>query len=391
MNVLIKILNAIVKEHWPKILHVLLATLAGAVIFPITVVLTGLNGNDWTPIFIKVFIAIALLVPLGWPLRTAWEAGTIKAVSQYWYSTAPVMVVTAVILLLGILDTTRPLGIALGLIIDTVAVLIIGVYAFCQRFLYAALLEAPSSAHVDLADSEVNAKKVFRVVLAILAWEWFGAWYLVTFSPQLDATTGIVAILSLGIIVFTSYSMGFSGDTGQKILMYSAATVFTVLSLVLIDRAIENATVSRFLLGGYIGQTLKNPTGQGSIGLIGWITILIFLDLVGVTIAWIQQKIWISKLTFVMVMTLAIYLVGSWIATTGFSLRKAIDQITLVLNPSIQNLSNDIATGLLVAGLVGIVAAAATTIHSIKEGKLPAASLAMFSLSAFVVYELVFV
>ncbi len=386
MNIVIKIMDAIVKEHWPKLLHVLFATLAGAVIFPIAVVLTSLGGNERSPAILKLVIAIALLIPLLWPLKKFWSTGDIRAVSHCWYSIAPVAIIIAAILLLGLSEQTRPLGITLGLILDTVAVLIIGIFAFCQRFLYAALVEAPSSAKVDLADSEVEAKKVFRVVLAILAWEWFGAWYLVTFNSQLTVTTGIIAILSLGIIVFTSYSMGFTGQTGQKILMYSATAAFVVISLVLIDKAINDKALSEFLLGGYFGSALKHQT---KIGIVGWITILVLIDLIGVTIAWLTQKLIISKLTFVAVMTLTVYLVGNWIVSTGFSLKDRINEISDYLDPHTATLPSNICITLILASIVGAIASVAGAITGIKKGELPAVSLAIFSICALVLYQLV--
>ncbi len=388
MDIVVHILNALARKHWPKFVHILLATLAGAVICPIVVIFTAL-GEGYAPGITKFLAAVILLgIPAILFYRADWNP---KNISRWWYVAIPSMVITAVILLLGISNETRPMGIALGLIINTVAILIVGVCAFSQRFLYA-MTEAASSAKIDYADSEVEAKKVFRVALAILAWEWFGAWYLVTFSPQLTITTGIAAILSLGIIVFTSYSLGFSGKTGQKILMYSAAAAFTIISLVLVDRAIESEVVSKFLLGGYLGSALKN---QSKIGIVGWITIIVLMDLMSTTISWALQEKVKNKVIriygLVLEITLVVYLVGNWIVSTGFSVGDSIRQLSLLMDPYTTDLPPNIQIPLILGAVVGVIGSSATTVICIKKAdNIPARSVAVFILCALVLYQLVF-
>lgn len=396
MNVLIKILNAMAKEHWPKLLHALFVTLAAAIICPVIVIITGLDGNAMT--FVKIILAIAVLSPILRPLciyrynRSAAAGSGNVALAQWWYSAIPVMIVAATILLLGIFKDTRPIGVTLGLIIDTVALLVIGVYAFSARFLYAALVEATTSADVDVADSEVNAKKMFQVVLAILAWEWACAWFFVTFSPQLTPAMGIIAVLSLGIIVFTSYSLGFSGATGQKILMYGAIAAFTIICLVLIDRAVQSDEVSKFFLGGYIGNALKNPTT--GIGVLGWITIIVFIDLISTTISWAMQEKVKDKVIrvygLVVEITLVVYLIGSWIVSTGFSVGKAIQRLSGVMEPYTTDLPVEARIALIIGAIVGIVGSCAAGIICIRKADIPARSVAVFTLCALVLYQFVF-
>lgn len=405
MNVLIKILNAIAKEHWPKLLYPLFVTLAVAVICPIIIAITGLDGGKAitepsggkTMIYVKIILAIAILSPILRPLYVYRSAGSgPRALAQWWYSAIPVMIISAIILVLGVSEDTRPIGVALGLIINTVALLIIGVYAFSTRFLYAALIEAPTSADVDVADSEVNAKKVFRVILAILAWEWAAAWFFVTFSPQLTPAMGIIAILSLGIIVFTSYSLGLSGDTGQRILMYGAIATFMIICLVLIDRAIQNKQVSQFFLGGYIGNSLKNPMSSGAIGIVAWITILVFIDLTGTTISWaLQEKVKnkeIRTFTLVIDVTLVVYLVGNWIISKKFSMEESIEKLLSHMDNSaaVTQLPEDIRILLILGAVVGTIASCATAINCIRKTNIPVRSIAVFTFCALILYYFVF-
>jgi len=400
MNVLIKILNAMAKEHWPKLLHPLFITLATAVICPAIIVITGLDGGKVIT-FVKIILAIAVLSPLLRPLlihrynRTASSTSRIN-LAQWWYSAIPVIIVTAAILLMGVPEDTRPIGVALGLIIGTVALLVIGVYAFSVRFLYAALIEAPTSAHIDVADSEVEAKKVFQVILAILAWEWAAAWFFVTFSPQLTPAMGIIAVLSLGIIVFTTYSLGFSGETGQKILMYGSIAVFIIICLVLTDRAIQSDKLSGFFLAGYIGKSLKDPMSGGAIGIIGWITIIVFIDLMGTTISWALQNVLKNKeirtFTLVVDVTLVVYLVGNWIVSQGFSVKKSIEGLFSHMDryAAVTQLSGDIRILLILVAVVGTIASCATAIVCIRKTDIPVRSVAVFTSCALVLYYLVF-
>lgn len=125
------------------------------------------------------------------------------------------------------------------------------------------------------------------------------------------------------------------------------------------------------------------------IGIVGWIAILVFLDLAGIAIAYKQEKKWISKLTFAIVMTFAIWLIGNWISSTTFSLQEVIEKITLVIDIPNRNLSTDITIALILTAIIGAVASVATAVNALKEGILPAKSVAIFALSSFVLYQLI--
>ena len=171
----------------------------------------------------------------------------------------------------------------------------------------------------------------------------------------------------------------------------------------------ERAQCSKFILE----NTPKGPIIAArdyvrslEIGIVGWIAILVFLNLMGVTIAWGVQKMWVSKLTFAVVMTLVIYLIGSWISSTGFSLKDTIHTLAKKIAPAVGDLSHDIVIALIVAAIIGAVASAAAVINGIQGSAVPASTTAVsggrkgskfptwavagFALSTFVLYQLVF-
>ncbi len=396
MDALIEFLHNVAAHEWTRALRIFLLALAAAVVCPVIIVMTGLGGDSasWSPLVIKTILILGVLCPLLWPLTiyryNSITAGHHVAISEWWYCAIPVIVITAVILFFGIFETTRPLGIALGLVINSVAVLVIGVYAFSGRLIYAITVEAPTSAEVRVADAEIPAKAMFRTVLSILVWEFAMAWYLTAFNGQLTIRTGMFAILSLVIIALTSYSLGLKGELGQKILMYGAITIFVGILLLLVDKLLNDQTFTDFLTSGYIGSQLKSLK-TSDIGIVGWIAILIFIDLMGTTIAYWTEKLVIRHTTFAIVMTSTIYLVGTWITTTSFSLELVIKKITAALNPAIQTLSNDVVIVLLLAAIVIAVASAVAMIHRIHAGSFPAVPTALFALATFAFYQLLFV
>ena len=140
-----------------------------------------------------------------------------------------------------------------------------------------------------------------------------------------------------------------------------------------------------------VGQDGQNVSFLPQIGIVGWIAILVFVYLGGATIAYKKQNVSINNLSFTIVMTLGTYLIGDWIISTGFSLKKSINTLTAFFGPNIHNLSNDIVIALVIGGIVGLLACAASAVSSIKKTYFPAWSIAGFSLAAFILYQLVFI
>ncbi|MEK7075061.1 MAG: hypothetical protein AAB968_04830 [Patescibacteria group bacterium] len=366
MDLIIKILHAAVKKNWPIALRIFLIGLLCAIAYPILTVLAGINGNALSPAIIKVVLALACVVTSAailWQWQWMWNT-----LPQWWRSGIPLLGVAAIMLLCGAIPPVRSLGVGLGMIMSSMGLFIVAAYAFMTRFLYAALIEAPTSAETDVADAELPAKAVLRTILAILAWEWFGAWYLTTFSPQITMTTGLFAFFSLGIVVLTSYSLGYKGETGQKILLYGAITALILLSLILLDRMIQQGDVSNFLTSGYFGSELKRMgISKSTIGVVGWIAILLFIDLTGTAIAWATQKMFIRHLTFAMVIALGAYLMGNWIVAEEFSMKKSIETLTAFLAPNVRNLSKDVMLALTLGGIAGSVVCTAGIVTGIKK------------------------
>lgn len=340
---ILRVIRAIAADRWPKVLYVFLIALAAAVICPLIVVIAGLRDDGWSSIIVKLVVVIAVLIPLARPLATYRYSGRV-ALSSRWHCAIPIMLITAVMLLLGVFETTRPLGVLIGLIANSIAILVVGVYAFSIRLIYAITVEAPTSANVDVADADIDAKAVFRVVLAILAWEWFAALFFVAFSPQLTITIGMLAIVSLGIVALTGYSLGFKGELGQKILMYGAIAVFVGISLVMTDRLLNNDSFTGFISSGYIGRQIKNAgqpqqtvqTPQAAqapqaaeksapakkMGVFGWIFFLVLIVVVGRLGTHIagkdkdgKDRDIICQVSVLIALILAFYLLGSWIAS----------------------------------------------------------------------------
>ncbi len=394
MNTIFKILHALATKNWPIALRVFLIGLLCAAIYPVITVITGLDGTAWSPFVVKIILALGCVAGgliLLWKYAWKWSV-----LPQWSRCAIPIACIATIMLICGAIPPLRSLGVALGLVASSVGLLVIAIYVFSARLLYAAFIEAPSSADVDLADAEIPAKEVFRTILAILAWEWFGAWYLTTFSSEITMATGIFAFFSLGIVVLTSYSLGYKGETGRKVLMYSALTAFILLSFILLDRMILGGMDMHgnitFLTSGYIGGKLKaQGISTSQIGVVGWIAILVFLDLAGVAIAWATEKPLISKLTFAIIATLSVYLAGSWITLKGFSMKKSIETLTAFLSDDVRGLSHDITIALTLGAIVGGIACIAGAITAIRRENFPAWSMAGLSIALFVLYQLVFI
>ena len=347
MDTIIKILHAITKKHWPIALHVFLIALLCAAIYPIVMIVAGING-DGSSLWIKIILMLGC-VAVGTrilPGRSSmgWMCGW-SALPQWQRCAVPFIISIAVILILGAIPPSRPLGIAISMIISSVGVLVIAVYAFCTRFLYAAFVEAPSSKKADLADSEEPAKEVFRTILAILAWEWFAAWYLITFSPTISVTTAMIAFFSLGIVALTSYSLGFKGETGQKVLLYGALGIFIAVSLVLVDKTVQEGHLKKFLTSGYIGSqftpdktqaqqekmqkvsplpqkteddktkdTKKSPeSANEKIGILGWMIIFAIIIILGRMLAYSTGNAIFFIIAIYIIILLTIYFAGRWV------------------------------------------------------------------------------
>ena len=316
VKIFIKILHATASDNWPKALHIFLLALAAAILCPMLAVLAGLNGESASPTIVKVILLLAALAPLSWPLYVYRYNRAARGIelSPYWHSIIPVSVFSAVVLGLGIFEATRPLAMLMSLVVNSIAVLAIGAFAFSARLIYAIGVEAPTSASVDVADAEIPAKAVFRVALAILAGEWFLAWYFIAFSAQLTVFTGTLVLCSMVIIVLTSYSLGIKGDVGQKILMYGAATVFTGISLLFVDRLLINKSVIDFLTFGYVGKQFA------TLGVLGWTVILVLIVAAGRFGTYLagqdkdgKDRDIICRVSVLIAALLACYLVGSWI------------------------------------------------------------------------------
>ena len=352
MNRLIAFIHNIATYGWSGLLRVFLIALMAAVLFPIVTVIAGLDdytavkvanssgqltslGNDYTAV--KVLLILVALAPIAWLLIRYWRTGSLP-LSQWWQCAIPMMIGTVVILLLGIFETTRSLGVMLGLLVDSIAVLIIGAYAFSTRLIYAITVEAPTSAEVDVADAEIHAKAMFRTILSILVWEWFIAWYLIAFNAQLNMKTALFAFVSLIIITLTSYSLGLKGELGQKILMYGAITVFVGVSIVMVDRLLNNPEFTGFMTSGYIGSQLKDagqpqqaapapkvaapqipqPAGKPApvkMGVFGWMFILLLIVVLGRIGTQLSGKPDVCRISVAIALLLALYLVGALIVS----------------------------------------------------------------------------
>ena len=352
MNRLIAFIHNIATYGWSGLLRVFLIALMAAVLFPIVTVIAGLDdytavkvanssgqltslGNDYTAV--KVLLILVALGPLAWFLMQYRRTGGLP-LSQWWQCAIPMMIGTVVILLLGIFETTRSLGVMLGLLVDSIAVLIIGAYAFSTRLIYAITVEAPTSAEVDVADAEIPTKAMFRTILSILVWEWFIAWYLIAFNAQLNMKTALFAFVSLIIITLTSYSLGLKGELGQKILMYGAITVFVGVSIVMVDRLLTKTEFTDFMTSGYIGSQLKDAgkpqqatpppqvadppmsqsTGKSAptkMGVFGWMFILLLIVVLGKVGAQLSGKPDVCRISVAIALLLALYLVGASIAS----------------------------------------------------------------------------
>lgn len=137
------------------------------------------------------------------------------------------------------------------------------------------------------------------------------------------------------------------------------------------------------------------------VGIVGWIAILVFLDLGGIAISWAIQdpknpewSLFISKLTFAIVMTLGVYLIGTWIVSTDFSIKEVIEGITISLAPSVEKakeLHHDIIIAITLGSIVAVAGFTAGAVTGIKKGGFPAWCLAGLSLAIFVLYQLLFV
>lgn len=317
MDLIIKILHAAAKKNWPIALRIFLIGLLCATVYPIVTVLAGIDGNAWSPIIVKFILALACIAAgaaVLWQWQWMWST-----LPQWWRDGIPLLGVAAVILICGAMPSVRSLGVGLGLVMSSAGLFIIAAYAFVTRFLYAALIEAPTSAEADVADSELPAKAVLRTLLAILAWEWFGAWYLTTFSPQITMTTGLFAFFSLGIIVLASYSLGYKGETGQKILLYGALTAMIILSLVLLDRMVQQGDMTNFLTSGYVGRELKITETISDTGIVSmsrnwlmWFVLCCFIIIAGRIGSYITEKDIVCIIAIYIVIVLIIYLITSW-------------------------------------------------------------------------------
>lgn len=311
LDFIVDILHAAVKKHWPIALRIFLIGLLAAAVYPIITVLAGIDGDAWSPVIIKIMLALACIaagVTALWQWQWKWNT-----LPQWWRSIIPLLGVAAIMLLCGIVPSMRSLGVGFGLMMSSMGLLIIASYAFIGRFLYAALIEAPTSAEVDVADAELPAKEVLRTILAILAWEWFGAWYLTTFSPQMTMATGMIAFFSLGIVVLASYALGYKGETGVKILMYGALAVFIILSLVLLDRMVQQGDVTNFMTRGYMGGQIKSATTNW----LMWFVICCAIVVAGRIGSYITDKDIVCIVAIYVVIVLVISLIANWMISVN--------------------------------------------------------------------------
>lgn len=262
MDAVVKILHAIAVNQLSTIRRVFLVALACAVVYPMVTIITSLDGDSFTPFLLKFFLVLILVGTGIFPLwKWQWKWSALKP----WLRHAiPIIFGAAILLFGGMIHPVRPLAVIISLLIASLGLLIIAVFCFSGRLLFALLIEATTSSEVAAADAEIPAKEVFRMMLGILAYEWFIAWFVITFSPQLTITTTTLAFLICGIVILTSYSLGFKGELGKTILFWSGLGILLILSLVLVDRMIEQGDLGEFFTKGYVGKELKSKTGTDS-------------------------------------------------------------------------------------------------------------------------------
>jgi len=391
-DILANILQAGLRNDRNIALMALCMALLCAIAYPVISLVAG-SGN----IVLKLIVLLPFIAYPVFLIVQGWRTGQWLAWWQSWSMWGRcgfiVMIPTGLILITAFLDAD--IAVAIGLMMSSVSIIVIGVYAFVGRFLYAALVEAPSSGEITVGDAEVPAGTMFRSVLAILAWEWFAAWFFTAFHPQMTIHTATIAFMSFGITAIASYALGVSANKGLRWLMYGSLIVFIAIFAVHIDQALKNPLFVDYLQSGYIGSYIKNNITLkqifSSMGLIEWIPTIVFLDLLGVTIAWYKQKEWISKATFALLATLITYLLAAWVASTGFSLTDYIAKLTAFFDQDITRLPRDVMVALVSAGIIGAVAGTVGTVHQIIKGWWPLWPIAGFSLASFLLYQLVFV
>ncbi len=427
----IRLLRAIGSRHWSIALRIFYIGLLCSFVYPPVVALTAITGSASNALKIILIIAIAAecanvirriqrrissrpAPPSPSPTPRAPIPG--RPVSQWqqlplWERSAlPIVISAGILLLFGLIPGLRSVSITIGMIAATIGLLVVGVYAFSARLLYAIFVEASTSPNVLVADAELPAKDVFRTILGIVAWEWAAAWFITTFNPELTASIGLFAFLTLGIAIASSYALGFKGKTGLQFLLYGAIMLFVVLAMILLDRMIQQGDIVTFVTSGYVGTALKNSiTPLRQPGLIGWVIIVAAIYLTGVTIAWKFDRMIIAKITGVGVILLVLGLVGDWLLSpaTGVWFSDTTAEVTQKIAPSVKKLPQDIVTGLIVSSLAGILASCGLILSGIVKMQSSARTVRRNAdsrgkkaivwgitglvFSVFIIYQLVFV
>ena len=298
IDFLIAILHATVKDKWPVALRIFVSALIGALTIPIVMIVANF---DYSAI-VKILMALILLTPLSPPILKLKQG---QDISPWWYGIAPVMILSGLLLILGSWESTKSLEILIGLIANSVAILVIGIYAFSVRLTYAITIEAPTSPENKdtVANADEKAMAVLRAILAGLVFECFLVWYLIAFSAHLTAFIGVLAMLSAVIAAVTSLSLGHSGTKGLTILMYGMWALFIGITILMIDRLIADTTFINFLTSGYIGSKLKA-------GSLVWIFVFMLIVALGRLGTYLTKR---DDICQVSVLIGFLYLIVVWI------------------------------------------------------------------------------
>lgn len=203
----------------------------GAIIFPIATIVAGTGYSDgwniaWGIIHFLLFAIVAYSLVMLFRYQIMMTPSVRKILT-------PLGILTSLILFLGILNTTKPIAIIVGLILSQIGLAYIVLVGLGIVQAYGLALALTPTEDID--DAQKRSSDTWNQCIGIAAWECFAAWYIISLGQYMSIYTGTFVICASGVILYGGIAWGIAGDFGRKAVYYIAiagvlaATLHTIL------------------------------------------------------------------------------------------------------------------------------------------------------------------
>jgi len=207
------------------------------------VALSGLvppfNGIDsWLWFLFRLAVITTAWIYARRPTTSPTTSGVLYGMAIFLGATLALQVLTVFLPFTAI----NQIGVALGLTVSAVAILILASAIATGVFAYRLTLAAAPGEEKTAEEAEKYAQRVFRGVIGIAAWEWWTAWYVVALGGQIDLQIGLFLVFAGATMIAAMIAWPELGVKGAKyVVFYSGLIGFSIGTAILLHNTLVDA------------------------------------------------------------------------------------------------------------------------------------------------------